>query len=86
MRLNILFVCSHHDGIFIFLLISQAFDAKNSLASQRASLSNSTGGLTNISSSVPGISRIIDGIQKKKFRESLVLTLVIATLICFAIW
>ena len=35
---------------------------------------------------VPGFGRLIDGIQRKKFRESLVIAVVVAILICFAIW
>ena len=35
---------------------------------------------------VPGFGRLIDGIQRKKFRESLVIAVVVALLICIAIW
>jgi Golgi SNAP receptor complex protein 1 len=67
-------------------VISQAFEAKSTLSSQRTSLSNSTGGLSTLGSSMPGIGRLIDGIQKKKFRESLVVALVVAVLLCFTVW
>ena len=35
---------------------------------------------------VPGFGLLIDGIQRKKFRESLVIAVVVALLICIAIW
>jgi hypothetical protein len=49
-------------------------------------LSNASGGLGNITNSVPGIGRLIDGIQKKKYRETLIIGGVVAVLICFTIW
>lgn len=67
-------------------VLSQAFETKNSLLSQRSSLSNASGGLGNITNSVPGIGRLIDGIQKKKYRETLIIGGVVAVLICFTIW
>lgn len=67
-------------------LCSQAFETKGSLLSQRNSLSNASGGLGNITNSVPGIGRLIEGIQKKKYRETLIIGGVVAGLICFTIW
>lgn len=67
-------------------VISQAWEAKSSLTSQRASLTNATGGLSSIGGSMPGIGRLIDGIQKKKFRESLIVALIVAVLLCFTVW
>lgn len=67
-------------------VISQAFETKSSLNSQRNMLGRATSGLTNISSNVPGIGQLIDGIQKKKFRETIIVTLVVASLLCFTIW
>ena len=67
-------------------VLSQAFETKGSLLSQRNSLSNASGGLGNITNSVPGIGRLIEGIQKKKYRETLIIGGVVAGLICFTIW
>lgn len=65
---------------------SQAFETKNSLTSQRSTLNNSTGGLTSLSANVPGIGRLIEGIQKKKSKESMIIAVVIGVLLCFTIW
>lgn len=65
---------------------SQAFETKNSLVNQRNSLTNSSGGLTSLSANVPGIGKIIDGIQKKKSKETMVIAVVIGLLLCFTIW
>lgn len=35
---------------------------------------------------VPGFGRLIDGIQRKKSRESMVIAVVVAVLLCFVIW
>ena len=67
-------------------VISNAFEAKNSLSSQRASLNSSTSGITSIGHSVPSFNRLIDGIQKRKYRESLIVACVVAVLLCFSIW
>eukprot|EP01039_Chlorochromonas_danica_P005109 gene5109-5615_t len=67
-------------------VISQAFETKNTLSNQRGSLTNSSGGLGSLSNSMPAIGKLIDGIQKKKFRESLVVALVVAVLLCFTVW
>ncbi len=53
---------------------------------QRNSLANASGGLGNLSNSVPGIGRLIEGIQKKKYRETLIIGVVVAILVCFTIW
>ncbi|KAJ1404030.1 hypothetical protein B484DRAFT_404929 [Ochromonadaceae sp. CCMP2298] len=62
-------------------VISQAFETKNSLAGQRASLAGSSGGLSNLTANVPGFGRLIDGIQRKKSRESMVIAVVIGLLV-----
>lgn len=67
-------------------VISQAFETKNALLGQRNTLSGSNSGLNNLSANVPGFGRLIDGIQRKKFRESLVVAVVVAVLLCFVIW
>ena len=67
-------------------VISQAFDTKTTLGQQRNILSNSTGGLSGLTSGVPTFNRLIDGIQRKKYKESLIVAVVIGFLLCFTIW
>ncbi len=70
----------------MFYVDSQAFEAKNTLNNQRNTLSNSNSGLANISSNIPSIGRIIESIQKKRSRESIVIAIVIGILLSFTIW
>jgi Golgi SNAP receptor complex protein 1 len=67
-------------------IISQAFETKETLGSQRSSMSGATGGLSTLTANVPSFNRLIDGIQKKKYRESLIVALFAGFLICFSIW
>lgn len=67
-------------------MISLAFNAKESLSSQRNSLGGASSGLANISSSAPSFSKLIDSMHKKKFRDSLYVGTVIGVLTCFTIW
>jgi uncharacterized membrane protein YidH (DUF202 family) len=53
---------------------------------QRSSLVGSSGGLGTLSAGVPSFNRLIDGIQRKKLRESLAIALLVALLICLTIW
>lgn len=39
-----------------------------------------------ITANVPGFGRLIDGIQRKKSRETMVIALVVGVLLCFVIW
>lgn len=67
-------------------VISQAFDTKNALVNQRNSLLGSSGGLSNLTANVPGFGRLIDGIQRKKSYEQIIIAVVIGILLCFTIW
>ena len=67
-------------------VIQQAFEARSSLSSQRSSLTRAGGGLGSIIANVPSFNRLIDGVQKKKMRESVILACIIAFLVCFVIW
>jgi len=67
-------------------VISQAFETKNSLVAQKGTLGNATSGLGGLSSNVPGIGKLIDGISKKKYRETIIVGLAVSVLICFTIW
>lgn len=67
-------------------VISQAFETRGTLGSQRASLTGASGGLAGIASNIPSFGRLIEGIQRKRYKESLVVALVVAVLICFTLW
>lgn len=67
-------------------VISQAFEAKDSLLAQRAALSGVTGSMSRLAANAPGFGRLVDGIQKKKFRETLIVYLFVAFLMCVTIW
>eukprot|EP00602_Paraphysomonas_sp_CaronLab_P000515 CAMPEP_0185019638 /NCGR_PEP_ID=MMETSP1103-20130426/2256_1 /TAXON_ID=36769 /ORGANISM="Paraphysomonas bandaiensis, Strain Caron Lab Isolate" /LENGTH=223 /DNA_ID=CAMNT_0027550065 /DNA_START=38 /DNA_END=706 /DNA_ORIENTATION=- len=67
-------------------IISEAFDTRSSLASQRSSLSGASGNLSGLSAKVPTFDSLIDGIQRKKYRESLIIGLVVALILCFSVW
>lgn len=67
-------------------VMSQAFETKTALVGQRNTLSGASSGLTGLVANVPSFNRLIDGIQKKKTRESMIVALVIAFLTCFCIW
>jgi Golgi SNAP receptor complex protein 1 len=67
-------------------VISQAFETKNALLGQRNSLTGSASGLTGLAANVPTFNRLIDGIQRKKTRESIIVAVVIGLLACFLIW
>ena len=67
-------------------VISQAFETKSSLMSQRGTIIGSSGGLTNLGANVPSFGRLIDNIQRKKSMESTVIAIIIALLVCFTVW
>eukprot|EP00388_Colpodella_angusta_P043274 GDKK01058989.1.p1 GENE.GDKK01058989.1~~GDKK01058989.1.p1 ORF type:complete len:156 (-),score=13.17 GDKK01058989.1:253-720(-) len=67
-------------------VISQAFETKSSLVGQRSSLVGSSGGLSSLTANVPGFGRLIDGIQRKKSRETMVIAVVVGILLCITIW
>lgn len=67
-------------------VISQAFEARNALLGQRNTLGGASTGLNNLASNVPSFNRLIDGIQRKKTRETLIIAVVVGILVCFTIW
>ena len=67
-------------------VISQAFEARSSLLGQRASIASASSGLGGLTANVPSFARLIDGIQKKKGRESMIVSVVIGILLCITIW
>jgi golgi SNAP receptor complex member 1 len=68
------------------MAISQAFEAKNTLNNQRNLMNSSNSGVSSINSSIPGIGRLIDAIQKKRSRETIVIAVVIGLLLSFTLW
>lgn len=67
-------------------VISQAFETRNSLGSQRATLTGANSGLTGLGANIPSFNRLIDGIQRKKYKESLIVALFVGVLISLTLW
>lgn len=67
-------------------IISEAFDTRSSLSSQRGSLTGASGSLSGLSARMPTFNSLIDGIQRKKFRESMIIGIIISLLLCFSLW
>ena len=73
--------------IYIYISIySQAFETKSTLMSQRASLQGSATGITGLVANVPSFQRLIEGVQRKKTRETMLVSLFVGVLLCFTIW
>jgi len=67
-------------------VISQAFETKAALTNQRNTLSGAAGGLSGLTANIPTFNRLIEGINKKKSRDQMIIALVIAIILCFSIW
>jgi Golgi SNAP receptor complex protein 1 len=67
-------------------VIAQAFDAKNSLMGQRNTLGTSSSGINSVLAGVPSFNRMIEGVQRKKYKEKLILGGVIGSLLFFTVW
>jgi len=67
-------------------VIAQAWDTKNALLGQRSTMQGSASGLSGLAANVPTFNRMIDGIQRKKLRESLIVAIVVGLLLCITIW
>jgi len=67
-------------------VISQAFEAKESLLGQRSTLGGASTGLSSLTSNVPSFNRLIDGISHKKLKESVIVALFTGVLLCFTVW
>ena len=67
-------------------MIQQAITVKDSLTSQRLALTSTGGGLSTITSAAPSFSRLIDSMQKKKFRDNVIMAVVLGVLSFFTIW
>lgn len=67
-------------------VIAQAFDAKTGLLGQRGSLGGASMGLAGITNNVPSFNRLIEGITRKKLKETVIVGVFCAVLLCFTIW
>ena len=67
-------------------LLSNAMDAKTSLLGQRQTLSGASSSLRGLLANVPSFNKLIDGIKRKKYRDHLILSVVIAILCCFTLY
>lgn len=67
-------------------LVQQAHNAKESLTNQRSLLSSAGSGLSSISSAASSFTRLIDSMQKKKFRDNVILACCIGVMFFFTIW
>jgi hypothetical protein len=67
-------------------VISTAFQARDGLVGQRSSLGGAAGGLDSLTNKFPSFNRLIDGISKKKLKESLIVAVFTGILLCFCVW
>jgi len=67
-------------------VISQAYEAKDSLFSQRSSLGGAQQGLMGMVRAVPTFNRLISAVSKKKDRENLIIAAFVSVLAIFTIW
>ncbi|CAM9165546.1 unnamed protein product [Heterosigma akashiwo] len=67
-------------------VIGQAFATRDELRAQGATLQGTSGTLAGITSNLPSIGRVVEAIQKKKYRDNMIVGGVIALLICFTLW
>lgn len=67
-------------------VLSQASEIRANLRTQRNSLGVSMGYVSNIASNVPGLNHVMDAIRRKRSRDDLILSGVIATCILFTLW
>uniref|UniRef100_A0A7S1D086 Golgi SNAP receptor complex member 1 n=1 Tax=Cyclophora tenuis TaxID=216820 RepID=A0A7S1D086_CYCTE len=67
-------------------VIAQASEIHSDLKSQGMSLRGVTGTLVKITSQVPGLNRLMENIRRKKARDDLIVSIVIALCIVFTLW
>eukprot|EP00605_Chrysophyceae_sp_TOSAG23-4_P000196 GSChrysophyteH1.ASY1.ANO1.232.1 assembled CDS len=67
-------------------VIASAFQAKDSLSGQRSSLAGANSGIGSIANNLPSFNRLIDGISRKKLKESIIVAVFTGILLCFTIW
>ena len=67
-------------------VIAQAYEAKDSLFSQRGALGGASQGLLGMVRSVPTFNKLVGALSKKKDRENLIVAVLISVLAIFTIW
>ena len=67
-------------------VLAQASEIRSDLRTQRASLGSTMGYLQGIATNVPGLNHVMDAIRKKRNRDDVILSGVIATCILFTLW
>jgi len=67
-------------------ILSQAFASRESLDRQRQSLNMSQGRIGALAAGMPSIDRIVEGLQRRKTRDNVILALVISLCLCCTIW
>lgn len=67
-------------------VIGQADEVRGALWSQRNTLTLAGGTLGQLSSAYPSIGRVIVSIQQRRYRDNMVVGLVISVCICFTLW
>ena len=67
-------------------IIAQATEIHSDLRTQGASLRGVTGTLVKIGSQVPGLNRLMENIRRKKGRDDMIVSAVIALCIVFTLW
>jgi len=67
-------------------VIGQAREIHGDLRTQRTMLHGVSGTMANLTANVPGINRLIESIRKKKNKDNMVVSGVIATCILFSLW
>ena len=67
-------------------VIGQGNEVRDALWNQRRSLQASSGALGQLSTQFPSIGRVIVSIQQKRYRDNMIVAVVIAGCICFTLW
>lgn len=67
-------------------MLQQAHSAKETLTGQRSTINSAVSGLASITSAAPSFNRLIDAMQKKKFRDNVILACVVGVMVFFTIW
>jgi hypothetical protein len=67
-------------------VIAQAYEAKDTLFSQRGVLGGASQGLLGMVRSVPTFNKLVGALSKKKERENLIVAALISVLAIFTIW
>lgn len=67
-------------------VLSQATEIRSDLRAQRSSLGTTMNYMTRIADTVPGLNQVMDAIRKKRNRDDIIVSAVIAACILFTLW